>query len=216
MIEFLLQFADFFIHLDKSLGGIIQQYGTLTYFILFLIIFLETGLVITPLLPGDSLLFAAGTFAAMGSLSISLVFTIVSVAAIIGDSVNYLIGNITGAKVFSKQSRFFKKEYLDRTKEFYEKHGGKTIIIARFIPIIRTFAPFIAGIGKMKYGKFILYNVIGGIMWTGLFTFGGYYFGNIPAVKENFSLVIFAIIFLSIVPAIIEYIRSRISRKVQE
>jgi len=209
MIEFLVQFAEFFLHLDKSLGGIIQSYGTLTYVILFLIIFSETGLVIAPLLPGDSLLFAAGTFAAIGSLNIFLLFILLCVAAIIGDSINYSVGKLAGIKVFSKKSRFFKKEYLDKTKVFYEKHGGKTIIIARFIPIIRTFAPFVAGVGKMNYEKFILYNVIGGVMWVSLFTLGGYYFGNIPLVKENFSLVILIIILLSIVPAVIEYIRSR-------
>src|SRR3990167_6240125 len=162
MIEFLVQFAEFFLHLDKSLGGIIQSYGTLTYVILFLIIFSETGLVIAPLLPGDSLLFAAGTFAAIGSLNIFLLFILLCVAAIIGDSINYSVGKLAGIKVFS------------------EKHGGKTIIIARFIPIIRTFAPFVAGVGKMNYEKFILYNVIGGVMWVSLFTLGGYYFGNIP------------------------------------
>ncbi|MEK6886432.1 MAG: DedA family protein [Nanoarchaeota archaeon] len=209
MIEFLFNFIDFFLHLDKSLGGIIQQYGTATYIILFLIILSETGLVIAPLLPGDSLLFAAGTFAAIGSLNISLLFVLLVIAAIIGDSINYSVGNFVGSKVFSKKSRFFRKEYLDKTKAFYDKYGGKTIIIARFMPIIRTFAPFVAGIGKMKYGKFIFYNVVGGIMWVTLFTFGGYYFGNMPAVKENFSLVILAIVALSILPAVIEYIRNR-------
>ena len=209
MIEFLLNFIEFFLHLDKSLGGIIQQYGTLTYAILFIIIFSETGLIIAPLLPGDSLLFAAGTFAAIGSLNISLLFVLFCIAAIIGDSANYSIGNLIGIKVFSKKSIFFKKEYLDKTKAFYDRHGGKTIIIARFMPIIRTFAPFVAGIGRMKYGKFILFNILGGIMWVSLFTFGGYYFGNIPAVKENFSLVILMIILLSIVPAAVEYIRNK-------
>lgn len=209
MIEFFLSFINFFLHLDQSLGGIIQHYGTLTYLILFLIIFCETGLVVTPILPGDSLLFAAGTFAAIGSLNISLLFFLLWSAAVIGDNLNYWIGRYIGSKVFRQKSRLFKKEYLDRTHVFYEKHGKIAIIIGRFMPIIRTFSPFVSGIGKMDYRKFLPFDILGGLLWVGLFTFGGYFFGNIPFVKENFSVVILAIVLLSISPAIIEYIRNR-------
>lgn len=205
----LFSFIDFFIHLDKYLGAAIQNYGTIVYAILFLIIFCETGLVIFPILPGDSLIFAAGTFAAIGSLNIVLIFSLMSIAAIIGDTVNYWIGHYAGTKVFRKKSRWLKKEYLERTKAFYRKYGGETIIIARFIPIIRTFAPFVAGIGKMSYKKFLAYNAIGGILWVGLFSFGGYYFGTLPFVKNNFSLVILAIILISMLPGVIEYIKHR-------
>ncbi len=199
---------DFILHVDKYINVLIQQYGSLTYLILFIIIFLETGLVITPFLPGDSLLFVVGAFAAQGSLDIILLFIILSVAAILGDSLNYSIGNYFGEKVFSR-SRFFKKEYLERTKEFYKIHGGKTIIIARFIPIIRTFAPFVAGVGRMHYPKFLAFNITGGLAWIFLFLFTGYFFGTIPLIKENLTLVIIIIIFLSILPPIIEYIRSK-------
>lgn len=202
-------FIDFFMHLDKNLALIIQSYGTFTYILLFLIIFCETGLVITPFLPGDSLLFAAGALAASGMLNIIFLFILLSLAAIIGDSMNYLIGNLIGPRVFHEKSRFFKKEYLTKTQNFYEKHGGKTIIIARFIPIIRTFAPFVAGIGKMKYRKFLAYNIIGGILWVLLFLSAGYFFGTLPFVKNNFSLVIIAIIIISIIPAIFEYLRCK-------
>ena len=181
-----------------------------TYGILFLIIFLETGLVVTPFLPGDSLLFAGGTFAALGSLDAKWLVISLSIAAIAGDTANYWIGHAVGPKVFTKEkSRFLNKEYLYRTHRFYEKYGGKTIILARFIPIIRTFAPFVAGIGSMTYRRFIIYNVSGGIAWVVMFVLGGYLFGNIPVVKQNFSLVIFAIIFLSILPGIIEFLRHR-------
>ncbi|OGE22968.1 MAG: hypothetical protein A2V51_00070 [Candidatus Dadabacteria bacterium RBG_19FT_COMBO_40_33] len=209
-MEFLKDFADILIHLDKYLDSIIRSYGTLTYGILFLIIFCETGLVITPILPGDSLLFATGTFAALGSLDISLTIILLSIAAIAGDTVNYWIGYLVGPKVFSKEkSRLFNKEYLDRTHRFYQKYGGKTIIIARFIPIIRTFAPFVAGIGRMTYKRFIAYNVLGGIGWIVTFVLGGYFFGNIPLVKNNFALIILAIIIISVLPAIIEFVRQR-------
>lgn len=200
---------DFFIHLDKYLSTAIANYGVFVYILLFLIIFLETGLVVTPFLPGDSLLFAAGTFAAIGSLNIAMLFFLISLAAIIGDTVNYWIGNYVGKKAFTHHNGFFKKEYLIKTQKFYDEHGGKTIIIARFVPIIRTFAPFVAGIGKMNYARFLSYNIVGGISWAALFTLGGYYFGNIPVVKENFSLVILTIIALSLVPPIIEYIKHR-------
>ncbi len=207
-MELVKDFIDFFIHLDDHLGLIIQQYGMWTYLILFLIVFCETGLVITPFLPGDSLLFAAGTFAAGSSFHSGWLFILLSIAAIIGDTVNYWIGYFVGPQIFHKGNvRFLNKEHLHRTHQFYEKYGGKTIIIARFIPIIRTFAPFVAGIGTMSYWRFITYNVIGGISWVAIFVFGGYYFGNLPMVKENFTLVIFAIIFLSILPGLIEFLR---------
>ena len=202
-------FIDFFLHIDKNLALIIQNYGTFTYVLLFLIIFCETGLVITPFLPGDSLIFAAGALAASGMMNVIFLFIILSLAAIIGDSINYLIGSMIGPRIFHEKNRFLKKEYLDKTQKFYEKYGGKTIIIARFIPIIRTFAPFVAGIGKMKYKKFLFYNIIGGILWVSLFLFAGYFFGSLSFVKNNFSLVIIAIIIISIIPAIIEYLRCK-------
>lgn len=212
-MELLTYFIDIFLHLDKHLNVIIQNYGVWTYMILFLIIFCETGLVVTPILPGDSLLFAAGAFAAMGSLDPYLLFVLLTVAAVAGDTLNYGIGHFLGPKVFQREdSRFLKREYLDRTHAFYEKHGGKTIIIARFMPIIRTFAPFVAGVGSMTYLSFLAYNVIGGILWIAIFIFGGYMFGNIPAVKHNFTLVIFAIIFVSILPGIIEFLRHRMKK----
>jgi len=216
-MELIQYLVDFVLHLDKHLNEIIQNFGVWTYLILFLIIFLETGLVITPFLPGDSLLFAAGSFAALGSLNVVVLFVLLSFAAILGDTVNYWIGHYIGPRAFSGNIRFLKVEYLDRTHEFYERHGGKTIILARFIPIIRTFAPFVAGIGAMTYPKFIAYNVIGGVLWVGLFVFGGYYFGNLPVVKENFALVILAIIFISVVPGLIEFFRerARASRKAE-
>jgi len=213
-VEFITYLIDLFLHLDKHLSQIIQNYGVWTYLLLFLVIFMETGFVVTPFLPGDSLLFAAGTFAspALGSsLNIFLLWALLCAAAILGDTVNYWIGHFIGPKAFTGEVRFLKKEYLDRTHEFYEKHGGKTIIIARFIPIIRTFAPFVAGIGAMNYGRFITYNVVGGVAWVTIFTFGGYYFGNLPFVKENFSLVVIAIIFISVVPMIFEFIKQRTS-----
>jgi len=198
------------LHLDKYLNLVIQNYGMGTYIFLFIIIFCETGLVVTPFLPGDSLLFAAGAFASLGSLNIALLFLVLGMAAVLGDTVNYLIGKTIGSKLYHKDNlKFIKKEYLDKTREFYERHGGKTIIIARFIPVIRTFAPFVAGIGEMSYLRFISYNVVGGIFWAGLFTFMGYYFGNLPAVKSNFTFVIFAIIFISILPGLIGFIKQK-------
>jgi membrane-associated protein len=210
-MEWITTLIDLFLHLDKHLNVIIRDYGLWTYLILFVIIFCETGLVATPFLPGDSLLFAAGAFAANGVLNPLVLFSLLSIAAVLGDTVNYWIGNLVGPKIFHREEvRFFKKEYLIRTHEFYERYGGKTIIIARFIPIIRTFAPFVAGIGKMTYLHFISYNVIGGIAWITVFIFGGYHFGNLPMVKKNFTLVIMAIIFISILPAIIEFLRQRL------
>ncbi len=209
-MELIKTFLEILLHLDKHIDLLIRSYGAWTYGILFLIIFLETGLVVTPFLPGDSLLFAGGTFAALGSLDAKWLILSLSVAAIAGDTVNYWIGYTIGPKVFNKEeSRFLNKKYLYRTHRFYEKYGGKTIVLARFIPIIRTFAPFVAGIGSMTYGRFVLYNVSGGIAWVVILVLGGYLFGNIPVVKQNFSLVIFAIIILSILPGIIEFIRHR-------
>jgi membrane-associated protein len=183
--------------------------------VLFIIIFIETGLVVTPFLPGDSLLFAAGAVAATTSLNIFVVFGITAAAAILGDTANYWIGHYLGPKVFTQNSRWFKREYLERTHAFYEKHGGKTIFLARFIPIIRTFAPFVAGIGRMSYGYFISYNVFGGIVWTGLALGAGYFFGNLPFVKDNFSLVVLMIIVISVLPAIYEYLKGRSHPKAQ-
>ena len=210
-MDFISTIIDFILHLDKHLNEIIQTYGIWTYLLLFLVIFMETGLVITPFLPGDSLLFAAGAFDAQGSMNVFVLFVLLSLAAILGDTVNYWIGHYIGPKAFSGNVRFLKKEYMDRTHAFYEKHGGKTIILARFIPIIRTFAPFVAGIGAMTYSHFIVYNVIGGVLWVGLFTFGGYFFGNLPFVKDNFIIVILTIIFISVLPAVVEFVRARLN-----
>jgi membrane-associated protein len=209
-VELISQLVDFLLHLDRHLNNIIQNYGVWTYAILFLIIFCETGFVVTPFLPGDSLLFACGTFAAKGSLDVALLCFLLSIAAVAGDTVNYWIGAYIGPRAFQKEdSRFFKKQHLQRTHEFYEKYGGKTIILARFMPIVRTFAPFVAGIGKMSYRRFLSYNVIGGILWILSFIFLGYFFGNLPIVKRNFTLVIFAIIIISILPSVIEIIRAK-------
>ncbi|AHF06081.1 DedA family protein [Desulfitobacterium metallireducens] len=203
---------DVLLHLDKYLNVIIQNYGFGTYLILFLIIFGETGLVVTPFLPGDSLLFAAGAFAAIGSLDIKLLLLIVSVAAVLGDTVNYSIGKSIGHKIYEMENvKFIKKEHLLKARDFYEKYGAVTIIIARFIPIIRTFAPFVAGIGEMRYVKFLSYNIVGGLTWAALVTLVGFYFGNLPAVKHNFSLVIFAIIFISILPAIFGVVKQKLT-----
>lgn len=203
--------SDVFLHLDKHLSHVIGQYGTWTYLILFVIVFCETGLVVTPFLPGDSLLFAAGTCASpsIGALNPLWLFLLLSVAAIAGDTVNYWIGAIIGPRAFSGKIRFLKKEHLERTHRFYEKYGGKTIIIARFVPIVRTFAPFVAGIGAMNYAKFIAYNIIGGVAWVALFVFGGYFFGTMKIVQQNFSLVVIAIILISVMPMVIEFIRAR-------
>jgi membrane-associated protein len=204
---------EFALHFDKYLEVFVQQYGFLTYAILFLIIFCETGLVVTPFLPGDSLLFAAGALSASlntgGTLNPILLIIVLSIAAIAGDTVNYLIGAYIGPKVFERDSRFLKKEYFDRTNAFYEKYGGKTIILARFVPIVRTFAPFVAGVGKMDYRRFITFNVIGGILWVVIFITLGALFGNIPFVKDNFEIVTLGIVFISILPMIFEFIRAR-------
>ena len=208
-MELLREFIDFFLHLDVHLAEIIERFGAGAYGILFLIIFCETGLVVMPLLPGDSLLFAAGAFAALGSFEIVPLMLLLIAAAIAGDTVNYWIGARIGPRAFSGNVRFLKQEYLVRTTAFYEKHGGKTIVLARFIPIVRTFAPFVAGVGRMNYGRFLAYNVLGAVVWVTLFTLAGFYFGNIPAVKENFTLVILAIIAISVLPIGIEMLKAR-------
>jgi membrane-associated protein len=204
------QFIDVFMHLDVQLNNIIQIYGVWTSVLLFAVVFCETGLVITPLLPGDSLIFAAGAFAATGDLNIIVLYFGLCIAAIAGNMVNYQIGKFVGPKVFEMEKIWFlKKEYLVRTQKFYERHGGITIIFTRFMPIIRTFAPFIAGVSGMSYKKFLSYNIIGGITWVTLFAFGGYAFGNIEIVKRNFSLVIYGILFISVLPAIIGFIKQK-------
>jgi membrane-associated protein len=202
-----------FLHLDKFLGGIIDQYGTLTYIILFIVIFCETGLVVTPFLPGDSLIFAAGTFAAMGSLNPWILFILLIIAAVGGDAVNYWIGHKIGPRAYTGEIKLIKKEYIDRTHAFFEKHGGKTIFLARFVPIVRTFAPFVAGVGQMSYGYFFRYNVIGGISWVSIFLALGYFFGTMPIVQKNFELVIIAIILISVVPMLVEWLKARQEKK---
>ncbi len=206
-MELITYLIDLFLHLDEYLAQIISQYGVWTYAILFFVIFMETGFVVTPFLPGDSLLFAAGTFAALGSLNVWLLAFLLMAAAILGDTVNYWIGHYLGDRAYN--IKWIKKEYLDKTHAFFEKHGGKTIFLARFVPIVRTFAPFVAGIGRMSYGFFFRWNVIGGITWVVLFTFAGYFFGNIPFVKKNFEFVIVAIILISVLPMAYEWLRSR-------
>lgn len=195
---------DFFLHIDKNLALIIAQYGALTYFILFLVIFMETGLVVTPFLPGDSLLFAAGAMAALGSFNIFFLYALMVVAAIVGDSMNYCIGDKLEKKIFDGRSRFFKKEYLEQAEEFYARHGGKAIVFARFVPIVRTFAPFVAGISKMHYVTFISYNIVGAVSWVSLFLLGGYAFGNFPFVRDNFHYAALMIVSISVVPILIE------------
>lgn len=208
------QLINFLLHIDKSLVTIVKDYGTLTYLFFFIVVFCETGLVVIPFLPGDSLIFTASAFAAQGHLNIWLTYAIFAVAAILGDTVNYQIGHFIGPKVFSnKDSKIFKKEYLDRTQSFYDRHGAVTIIIARFMPIIRTFAPFVAGVGKMHYFKFLAYNLVGGILWVTLFTVTGYCFGNIPFISQHFTTVIYLIIIVSLLPAAIGFIKSKFSKE---
>jgi len=213
-VEWIQYLVDLFLHLDRHLGDVIRDYGTWTYLILWAIIFCETGLVVTPFLPGDSLLFAAGSFAALGSLDPHLLFLLLGVAAILGDTVNYWIGAWIGPRAFSGEIRFLRKEYLDRTHRFYEKYGGKTIILARFVPIVRTFAPFVAGIGAMSYGRFIVYNVVGGVAGVALFVDGGSYIGTGEFVRRLFSLVIVEIVLISVMPMVVEYVRARRRRSV--
>jgi membrane-associated protein len=203
-------FIEFVLHLDKHLSYILESYGVWCYLLFFVIIFAETGLVVTPFLPGDSLLFALGTFAATGSLKAAWLFVVLSAAAVLGDSANYAIGKYFGLMILKREGAWFlKKEHLERTHRFYEKYGAKTIVLARFVPIVRTFAPFIAGVGKMTYLRFFSYNVIGGLLWVAIFLFGGFFFGNIPVIKRNFTLTIFAIIIISILPAVIEVIKEK-------
>ena len=204
VLQFLI---DLFLHLDVHLSAVITQYGTWTYGLLFVVIFIETGLVVTPFLPGDSLLFAAGTFASLGSLNIWLLFLLLAIAAILGDTVNYWIGHFIGDRAYN--IKWIKREYLERTHAFFEKYGGKTIFLARFVPIVRTFAPFVAGIGSMSYGYFVSYNIFGGITWVALFIFAGYFFGNIPFVRDHFSLVVIVIILISLVPMGLEAVKAR-------
>jgi len=213
-VDIVNNIINFILHLDQELPKMVASYGLWTYAILFGIIFVETGLVIMPFLPGDSLLFAAGSIAAQEvagqtALNVWVLWLVCFVAAVLGDSVNYWIGNKIGPRAFEQDIRFLKREYLERTERFYDKHGGKTIILARFVPIVRTFAPFVAGVGTMKYGRFFVFNVVGAFLWTGLFIWLGYIFGNIPFVQKNFELVIVAIILVSVVPMAIEYVRSK-------
>lgn len=213
-MEFFSAIIDFILHIDQHLTELSSQYGVWIYAILFLIIFCETGLVVTPFLPGDSLLFASGGIAAIGEMNIHIMVLLLTLAAIVGDAVNFLIGKYFGAKLFANpDSKIFKRRYLDKTHQFYEKYGGKTIIIARFVPIVRTFAPFVAGMANMHYGRFIRFNIIGAVLWVVLFSYAGYFFANIPVVKNNLGLVLGAIIVISILPGIIEVIRAKRAAK---
>jgi membrane-associated protein len=212
-MEIITFFIDFIVHLDEHLHQIITTYGAWSYGILFLVIFLETGVVVTPFLPGDSLLFAAGAIASLGAFNPFLLFGLLFVAAVIGDGVNYSIGNKIGERILASNTRFIKREHIDKTEAFYEKHGGKTIVLARFVPIIRTFAPFVAGIGSMQYRKFAVYNILGAFLWTSIFLSLGYFFGNLPIVKDNFSTVIFGIIFISFIPVFYEYGKEMLERR---
>ena len=206
----LIELTTIFLHLPKYLGQTISDYGTWTYLLLFLIVFCETGLVVTPFLPGDSLLFAAGALAAtVPALNVKLLLVLLGVAAILGDTVNYAIGKAIGPRAFTGNVRFLKREYLERTQQFYEKHGGKTIILAGFVPIVRTFAPFVAGVGTMKYGRFVVYNIAGGCLWVAMFTLGGFFFGNLDFVKKNFSLVVVGIVLISVLPMVWELLKAR-------
>lgn len=215
-MEWIQTLIDFIIHIDEHLINIVADYGTWTYAILFLIIFAETGLVVTPFLPGDSLLFAAGAIAATGVLNPFLLFLLLFIAAVIGDSVNYSAGSYFGLKIFKEDARIFKMSYLRKTQDFFAKYGGKTIIVARFAPIVRTYAPFVAGACKMDYAKFIFYNILGGAIWVGLFIAAGYLFGNLPIVKNNFSLVVFIIIGISLIPIFMEFFKKIFGRKTSE
>ena len=205
---------DFILHIDVHLGQLISTYGVLTNLILFIIIFCETGLVFTPFLPGDSLIFAAGAFSALGSLNPLIIFVLLSLAAILGDTINYWIGHFFGQKLIDHPKIPLNQGHLDKTNQFFAKHGGKTIFLARFVPIVRTFAPFVAGLGKMTYSRFITYNIVGGIVWVGLFTAAGFFFGNIPFVKHNFSLVIMAIIILSVAPILYHFVTSKLKKNI--
>lgn len=208
MIDLIKTGIDIFLHLDKHLEAIIATYGALTYLLLFVIIFCETGLVVTPFLPGDSLLFAAGVFASMGSLNVAILLVLLGIAAVIGDTVNYWAGHFIGPRIVrGERIKFINQKHLDRTHEFFERYGPETIIIARFVPIVRTFAPFVAGVGSMSYARFITYNVFGGLLWVCLLTLGGYFFANMPVVKDHFSFVVLAIIIISLLPGVYEFVR---------
>ena len=209
-MELLAQFIDIVLHLDRHLIWVVENYGAWIYLLLFLVIFCETGLVVTPFLPGDSLLFVAGTLAAVGAMYVHGLFALLVLAAFSGDNTNYWIGRFAGPRVFRiERSRLFNPAHLQRTHRFYEKHGGKTVIFARFLPIVRTFAPFVAGIGRMVYPKFLFYSFSGSVFWIGFFVFGGYYFGNIPVVRENLTLFIIGIIVVSVMPGIVEFVRQK-------
>ncbi|PIP57948.1 hypothetical protein COX03_00305 [Candidatus Woesebacteria bacterium CG22_combo_CG10-13_8_21_14_all_39_10] len=212
MPEIFKTIIDIFLHLDKNLAMVISQYGVATYGFLFLIIFMETGFVITPFLPGDSLLFAAGALAASSSLNIFALYILLLFASILGDTINYWVGHFIGPKVFEGEHKFIKKEYLIRTQKFYDKYGGQAITIGRFVPIVRTFVPFVAGIAKMSYKFFIIYNILGGVLWVSLFTWTGYFFGNLPFVKNNFRYVVVVIILISITPIVYEFLKSKIRK----
>ena len=210
----LASLIDFILHIDQHLIELTQTYGLWIYAILFLIVFCETGLVVTPFLPGDSLLFAAGAVAALGGMNVHMAAALLLAAAVIGDAANFAVGKYFGEKLFAKpDSRVFKREYLDKTHAFYEKYGGKTIILARFVPIVRTFAPFVAGMGDMHYGRFIRYNIIGALMWVGLLTYAGYFFGELPVVKNNFGLVVIGIIMVSMLPMAVEIAKAKWGKK---
>ena len=206
---FILKIVNIVLHIDTYLSDIITRYGAWTYALLFIVIFMETGFVVTPFLPGDSLIFAAATFAARGTLNPWMIFILMSIAAVTGDTANYWIGHAVGAKAYTGEVKWIKQEYMERTHAFFEKHGGIAIFLARFVPIIRTFAPFVAGVSEMSYGYFITWNMIGGISWVALFTLLGYFFGNIPFVQKNFELVIIAIVLISLVPAVFEVLKMR-------
>jgi membrane-associated protein len=208
-MDLLKHLADLFLHLDRTLGGVLREYGAWTYLLLFLIVFCETGLVVLPFLPGDSLLFAAGAFAGIGSLSAWWLIVLLFVAAVLGNTVNYWVGHLVGPRLLAARRRLVRPEHLERTHEFYEKYGAKTIVITRFVPILRTIAPFVAGLGKMPFAKFQAYNVVGGLLWVVIGVLAGYLFGNVPAVKNNFSLVILAIVVVSLLPAFYELLRAR-------
>jgi membrane-associated protein len=213
-MELIQQAIDFFLHLDRHMEDLCRNYGTWAYAILFAVIFCETGLVVTPFLPGDSLLFVAGVFAAKGSFEATWLLVLLSIAAVLGDAANYAIGKYIGPKVLKNpNSRILKKEYLDKTHAFYEKYGGKTIILARFVPIVRTFAPFVAGVGTMTYRQFFMYNVVGGVAWVAICMYAGYFFGGHPFVKKHFELVVLAIIFISVLPMVIEFLKARAAKK---
>ena len=215
-MDWILKAVDFFLHIDTYLNDIITRYGAWTYGLLFFVIFMETGFVVTPFLPGDSLIFMASTFAARGALNPWLIFILLSIAAVGGDTANYWIGHAIGAKAYTGEVKWIKKEYMDRTHAFFEKHGGKTIFLARFVPIIRTFTPFVAGVSEMSYGYFITWNLVGGVSWVAIFTLLGYFFGNITFVKNNFELVIIAIVLISFIPAVVEALKARKETKRQE